>query len=58
MEGIQKTVHIGLLKLASNVEKGVYGKDDEAFADDEDSLKSLAQQFLNDIHDEILDKMQ
>lgn len=58
MNGIQKTVHIGLMNLASNLKNGKYGIDDEAFAvDDEDSSKCLAQLFLNDIHDEVLDKM-
>ena len=52
MDGIQKTVHEGLMLLAKNVANGVYGENDDAFQDED-----LAEQFLNDIHDNILDKM-
>lgn len=53
MDGIQKTVHEGLLHIAERVENGDFGEDDDAFQDDE-----IAQGFLNDLHDYVLDKMQ
>ena len=57
MDGIQKTVYLGLDVLATNVREGLYGKDDDAFADDEDD-GGTAQAFLNDMHDEVISKMQ
>lgn len=57
MDGIQKTVYLGIEILASNVLKGKYGEGDDAFQDDDDD-DNLAQQFLNDMHDEVLSKMQ
>ena len=53
MDGIQKTVYEGLRYLATNVADGAYGEDDDAFQDED-----LAQAFLNDMHDEVLDKME
>ncbi len=52
MDGIQKTVNDGLRYLATKVAEGAYGEGDEAFQDDD-----LAQAFLNDIHDHVLDPM-
>lgn len=51
--GIQETVRLGLIQLAENVNAGKYGENDDAFDDEED-----AQKFLNDMHDEVLDKME
>jgi hypothetical protein len=53
MDGIQKTVHEGLKYLATKVAEGAYGQDDEAFQDE-----IVAQAFLDDMHDEVLDKME
>ena len=57
MDGIQKTVVLGLRLLAQKVENGDYGEGDDAFYDD-DGEGGVAQVFLNDMHDEVLDKMQ
>ncbi len=56
MDGIQKSVALGLKYLAQKVEDGAYGKDDNAFDDDENG--GYAQAFLNDLHDEVIDKME
>ncbi len=55
MDGIQKTVALGLREMAQRVEDGKYGIDDDAFTGDED-CDSL--EFLNDMHDEVIDKME
>ncbi len=52
MNGIQKTVSDGLRYLATKVADGAYGKGDDAFQDE-----GLAEAFLSDMHDEVLDKM-
>jgi len=52
MTGIQKTVFIGLEHLKAFVQEGKYGVGDD-FADDENQ-----QAFLNDLHDEVIDKME
>lgn len=54
MDGIQKTVHEGLLFLAEKVKDGAYGIDDVAFNDPNDSD---AEAFLSDMHDHVIDKM-
>ena len=56
MNGIQKTVCLGLRHLADEVEKGVYGTGDDAF-DNDDGEGGVAEKFLHDIHDHILDNM-
>ncbi len=53
ISGIQKTVNNGLRYLAEKVADGAYGEGDEAFQDED-----VAQAFLNDIHDNVLDKME
>lgn len=53
ISGVQKTVHSGLIYLATKVAEGAYGEGDEAFQDE-----GLAQVFLDDMHDEVLDKME
>ncbi len=55
-EGVQETVRLGLKLLARKVEEGVYGEGDDAFDENEDDGGS-AQVFLNDLHDEVLDKI-
>lgn len=55
MDGIQKTVHLGLLQLAQNVADGKYGRDDDCFAGPEDKC---AHEFLSDMHDKVIDKME
>ncbi len=57
MNGIQKTVALGLRYLAQKVEDGAYGEGDDAF-DDDDDRGGAAQAFLDDFHDEVLDKME
>lgn len=57
MDGIQKTVALGLRNLARKVEEGAYGQGDEAF-DEEGNYGGTAQAFLDDMHDEVLDKME
>ena len=52
MDGIQKTVCLGLRNLARKVEEGLYGQGDDF--SDEDSQ----QAFLDDLHDEVIDKME
>ena len=54
MNGIQKTVYLGLLTMAEKVKNGDYGVDDDAFGGDED-CDGLA--FLSDMCDEVTDKM-
>ena len=53
MNGIQKTVSDGLRYLSTKVADGAYGEGDEAFQDED-----VAQAFLDDMHDEVLDKME
>ena len=57
MDGTQKTVCLGLRYLAQKVEDGAYGIDDNAF-DDDGGEGGVAQTFLDDLHDEIIDKME
>ena len=57
MEGLQKTVCLGLKYLAQKVEDGAYGEDDDAF-DDDDGEGGVAQAFLDDMHDYVIDKME
>ncbi len=52
---VQKTVALGLRYLAQKVEDGKYGINDAAFGGDEDKL---AQAFLDDMHDDVLSKME
>ncbi len=51
MDGIQKTVSLGLTYLATKVADGAYGDDDDAFQDD-----SQKDAFLEDLEDEVLGK--
>lgn len=53
MDGIQKTVRLGLKYLATKVADGAYGEDDDAFQDD-----AVVEAFLEDLQDEVLGKMQ
>ena len=55
MEGIQKSVAIGLRVLAEKVKNGDYGKDDSAFGGEDDCD---GEAFLRDLHDEVIEKMQ
>ena len=55
MDGIQKTVFLGLQTMAEKVKGGDYGIDDEAFGGDDD-CDGLA--FLADMCDKVTDKMQ
>ncbi len=57
MDGIQKTIALGLRNLARKVEEGLYGEGDGAF-DDDNGEGGSAQAFLDDMHDEVLDKME
>ena len=57
MDGIQKTVCLGLRYLAQRVEDGAYGHNDEAF-DDGGGEGSEAQAFLDDLTDEVISKME
>ena len=57
MDGIQKTVALGLRNLARRVEEGAYGDGDEAF-DDDDGEGGVAQAFLDDLTDEVISKME
>lgn len=52
MDGIQKTVYLGLIHLANKVAGGAYGEDDGAFSE------SAGEAFLEDLEDEVLDKME
>jgi len=52
MDGIQLTVYEGLRFLANRVKDGHYGKDDHAFEDDSRAV------FIEDVNDEVLDKME
>ncbi len=52
MTGIQETIYIGLEHLKAFVEEGKYGTGDD-FAEDDNQLA-----FLNDMHDEVIDKME
>ena len=52
MDGIQKTVHMGLIDLAGKVADGAYGDNDDAFQDD-----SVRAAFLEDLSDNVTDKM-
>lgn len=54
MDGIQKSVHDGLLRLAEKVKNGKYGLGDDTFAGEDDEL---GQSFLSDMHDEVIDYM-
>lgn len=55
MEGIQKSVALGLRELADKVEAGDYGIDDEAFGGLEDCE---GEKFLRDLTDLAVDKME
>ena len=55
MDGIQKTVCLGLRDLAHQVEQGNYGLDDDAFTGENDEQ---AEAFLSDMHDLVIDKME
>lgn len=54
MEGIQETLHLGLLVMAENVKAGKYGEGDEC-CQGEDDCDGLT--FLADMCDEVTDKM-
>ncbi len=56
MEGIQKTVALGLRNIARKVEEGLYGSNDDAF-DDDAGDGGDAQAFLDALHDEVIDVM-
>ena len=57
MDGIQKSVHLGLSELAREVEQGLFGTDDDAFTDSNgNDEKALC--FLNRMHDLIIDRME
>lgn len=53
MDGIQKTVAMGLRFLADKVELGRYGTDDNIFNDD-----ASWDAFINDVQDDVFDKME
>lgn len=53
MDGIQKTVVLGLRYLADRVEEGTYGIDEKAF-DDEVSREA----FIEDFENEVIGKME
>ena len=55
MDGIQKTVFMGLQTMAEKVKAGDYGIDDEAFRG-KDDCDGLA--FLSDMCDNVTDKME
>ena len=55
MDGVQKTVYLGLLLMADKVKDGDYGVDDEAFRGDEDCD---GLQFLADMCDEVTGRME
>lgn len=55
MDGIQKAVHEGLRYLTGKVADGAYGEDDDAFQSEDDAV---AQAFLDDLHDHVIDKME
>ena len=57
MDGIQKTVFLGLAKMAENVKDGKYGVNDNVFDDDDDNGGD-AQVFLDDLTDEVISKME
>lgn len=52
MNGIQETVNKGLIYLATKVADGAYGHGDDVFEDD-----AVTEAFLEDLQDEVLDKM-
>ena len=52
MDGIQKTVSVGLIYLATKVADGAYGDGDNAFQDE-----TVESAFLDDLQDEVIDKM-
>lgn len=52
MNGIQKTVSLGLQYLTTKVTDGAYGDDDDAFQDD-----LVREAFLEDLQDEVISKM-
>lgn len=54
MDGIQKTVVLGLRKMADKVKSGEYGVDDEAFGGEEEEQ---GEAFLRDLTDEVTSKM-
>ncbi len=59
MDGIQKTVALGLRNLARKVEEGRYGEGDDAFgAGADDDYHPDAAAFLDDIREEVLDVME
>lgn len=51
MDGVQKTVVLGLRYLANKVEEGVYEVDDNAFG-----TESTMKAFLEDLEDEVIGK--
>ena len=51
MDGIQKTVSMGLAYLATKVAEGAYGDDDTAFQDD-----LVRDAFMEDLEDEVIGK--
>ena len=51
MDGIQKTVSLGLTYLAGKVAEGAYGNDDDAFQDD-----LIRDAFMEDLEDEVIGK--
>ena len=55
MSGIQETVALGLELLARRVREGRYGEGDYAFQGKNDCDGLV---FLEDMHDEVLDKIE
>ena len=53
MDGIQKTVALALRDMATKVEEGAYGEDDDAFVEEADS-----DAFHEDIQDSVFSNMQ
>jgi len=51
MDGIQKTVSLGLHYLATKVAEGAYGDDDDAFQND-----LVRDAFIEDLEDEVISK--
>lgn len=59
MNGIQKTVYDGLQYLATKIADGFYGEGDEALQQDDDASAGCSNRdaFLDDLQDEVIDKM-
>ena len=59
MDGIQKTVNLGLIYLATKVADGFYGEDDEALQQDDSASEGCSNRdaFLDDLQDEVIGKM-